>query len=99
MTLPSENEYQTATEALSKLALHDTGTTARRAADLILSLAASEKPQLDLAGLLGYFDDENFATAMTVMKGFRAHGGWPHVSLFGPVDLIKQLRTLHYADA
>lgn len=99
MSKPTEAEYKTATEALTAVALHGTDTTARRAADLILALTAADKPQLDLAGLLGYFDDQNFQTVMTVLTGFRAHSGWPHESMFGPVDLIEKLRNLHYETA
>lgn len=96
---PTKAAYETATQSLTALALDGTGTTARRACDLILSLIAAEKPRLDLAGLLGYFDAENFGVVMTVLEGFRAHHGWPGEGFSRGEDLIRDLRQLHYADA
>lgn len=100
MTVTSKVFYEDACAELEKIALHDTGKTSRRAADFILSLTAAEKPQLDLSGICGYFDDKNFRLLLTALRGFRLHGQWPSESeYFGPEDLICKLHQLHYQQA
>lgn len=91
--------YEQSCANLAKIALHDSGSTARRAADLILSLIAAEKPRLDLSGICHSFDRGNFQMVLTILSGFSRYGQWPEKSdLSATEELIRKLRHRHYQE-
>lgn len=89
--------YEQSCANLVKTALHDSGSTSRRAADLISSLIATEQPRLDLGGICRNFDRGNLQMVLTILSGLSRYGYWPVKSDYpDPEDLICNLRRLHY---